>query len=105
MTNSFRSPKSSSEKQESFVLQVAGESMRDDGILDGDLVVVESRALADNGQTVVAVLNGEATIKRFFREKGGRVRLQPANDQVPPILCHEGDLEIRGVIVGLMRRY
>ena len=92
-------------KAESFVLQVAGESMRDDGILDGDLVVVESCALADNGQTVVAVLNGEATIKRFFREKGGRVRLQPANDQVPPILCHEGDLEIRGVIVGLMRRY
>lgn len=92
-------------KEESFVLQVVGESMRDDGILDGDLVVVESRPTAENGQTIVAVLNGAATIKRFFREKGGRVRLQPANDQVPPILCHEGDLEIRGVIVGLMRKY
>lgn len=92
-------------KEESFVLQIAGESMRDDGILDGDLVVVESRQTAENGETVVAVLNGEATVKRFFREKGGRVRLQPANDRFPPILCHEGDLEIRGVIVGLMRRY
>lgn len=92
-------------KEESFVLRISGESMRDDGILDGDLVVVESRQTAENGATVVAVLNGEATVKRFFREKGGRVRLQPANDRFPPILCHQGDLEIRGVIVGLMRRY
>lgn len=92
-------------KPESFVLKVSGDSMRDDGILDGDLVIVESRSVADNGETVVAVLNGAATIKRFYRESGGRIRLQPANDQVAPIICSEQDLEIRGVVVALMRRY
>ena len=92
-------------KPESFALKVAGDSMRDDGIMDGDVVIVESRKSAESGETVVAVLNGEATIKRFHRESGGRVRLQPANDRVPPILCSDRDLEIRGVVVALMRKY
>jgi repressor LexA len=66
---------------------------------------VESRASAESGETVVAVIGGEATIKRFHREPGGRVRLQPANERVAPIFCEEEALEIRGVVVGLMRRY
>lgn len=92
-------------KADSFVLKVSGDSMRDDGILDGDMVIVESRAVADNGETVVAILNGGATIKRFYRERGGRIRLQPANDTMAPMICGEQDLEIRGVVVALLRRY
>lgn len=92
-------------RPDSFVLKVSGDSMKDEGILDGDLVVVESRATAESGETVVAVLDGEATIKRFHREAGGRIRLQPANDRVAPIVCDEAKVEVRGVVVGLMRRY
>ena len=92
-------------KQESFALKVSGESMRDAGILDGDIVIVESRATADSGETVVAVLDGAATIKKMHREAGGRVRLQPANDAFAPIICSEDDLEIKGVVVSLMRKY
>jgi repressor LexA len=92
-------------RQSSFVLKVRGDSMRDDGILDGDLIIVESRLNAESGETVVAVINGEATVKRFHRERNGKVRLQPANERLAPIICRERDVEIRGVIVGLMRRY
>lgn len=92
-------------RENSFVLEVSGDSMQDDGILDGDLVVVESRTSAESGETVVAVIDGAATIKRFHREPGGRVRLQPANERVAPIVCDEAALEIRGIVVGLMRRY
>jgi repressor LexA len=92
-------------RSESFALRVSGDSMKDEGILDGDLVVVESRATAESGETVVAVIEGEATIKRFHREAGGRIRLQPANAQVAPIICDENSVEVRGIVVGLMRRY
>ncbi|MBM4265226.1 MAG: transcriptional repressor LexA [Deltaproteobacteria bacterium] len=92
-------------RPQSFALKVAGDSMRDDGILDGDIVIVESRSTAESGETVVAVLDNAATIKRFHRESGGRIRLQPANDQVAPIVCSENDLEIRGVVVSLLRKY
>ena len=92
-------------KQESFALKVSGESMRDAGILDGDVVIVESRNTAESGETVVAVLDGAATIKRMHRESGGRIRLQPANETVEPILCSEDQLEIRGVVVSLLRKY
>lgn len=92
-------------KPDSFVLKVSGDSMRDDGILDGDMVVVESRSVADSGETVVAVINGGATIKRFHRERGGRIRLQPANETMAPMICGEQDVEIRGVVVALLRRY
>jgi repressor LexA len=92
-------------RPQTYALKVSGDSMRDDGILNGDVVIVESRQTAESGETVVAVLGGEATVKRFHREGGGRVRLQPANERVPPIVCGEGDLEIRGVVVALMRKY
>lgn len=90
---------------ETFVLRVKGDSMVLEGILDGDYVVVEARNTADNGDTVVALVRGEATVKRFHREKGGMVRLQPANESLSPIIARAGDVEIRGVVTAVMRKY
>jgi repressor LexA len=85
-----------------FVLEVSGDSMIDDHINDGDYVVVEKRTNVRNGDTVVAVMpDGEATLKRFFKEKN-RFRLQPANAKYKPIYVKEIDLQ--GVVVGLVRR-
>ena len=89
---------------ETFALRVVGDSMIGDGILDGDVVVVESRPDAPNGATVVAVVRGEATVKRFYRRRG-RVHLMPANERVEPIVASDDDVEIRGVVIGLLRRY
>jgi len=89
---------------ETFALRVQGDSMVGDGILDGDLVVVESRKSVENGATVVALVRGEATLKRFFRERG-RVRLMPANERLAPIVAPAEDVEIRGEVVALLRRY
>ena len=89
---------------ETFALRVRGDSMIGDGILDGDLVVVESRPTADNGSTVVALVRGDATVKKIYRERG-RVRLMPANDRVPPIVARAADVEIRGVVIAVLRRY
>ncbi len=90
---------------ESFVLQVRGESMIDEQIRDGDFVVVESRSEARNGDTVVALLRGEeATLKKFYR-RGATVRLQPANETMKPIEVPARQVEIRGIVRGLVRRY
>ncbi len=88
-----------------FALRVQGESMIGEGILDGDFIVVEKRPAADNGETVVAVVNGEATVKKLYRERGGKIRLQPANPQMAPIFVKEKELEIRGVVVAVLRKY
>ena len=94
-----------SSRGESFVLRVRGESMIDEQIRDGDFVVVESRSEARNGETVVALIRGQdATLKRFYR-KGGKVRLEPANVSMRPIELPAEDVEIRGVVRGLLRRY
>ena len=90
---------------QNYVLRVNGSSMIDDGIHDGDYVVVKRREKAANGEMVAALLNGEATLKRFYREADGRIRLQPANERMKPIWVHEGDLKVQGVVVGLMRKY
>ncbi len=88
-----------------FVLEVQGQSMIDEQIRDGDLVVVEDRPNIRDGDTVVAVLpTGEATLKQFYRE-GDRVRLQPANPDFEPILVDENDLQVQGVVIGVIRRY
>jgi repressor LexA len=92
-------------RDNTFCLKVKGESMVEDGIRDGDYIVVEGRDDADNGETVVALIGNEATVKRLYREPDGRVRLQPANAAMEPIVVDRGDLQIRGVVVGLMRRY
>lgn len=87
---------------DTFVLRVDGESMIDDQIRDGDFVVVERRNTARNGDTVVALLeDGEATLKRFYREKK-RIRLQPANDAFEPIYADHVD--IQGIVIGVIRR-
>ncbi len=88
-----------------FFLRVKGDSMIEDGIRDGDYIIVEGRDSADNGETVVALIGNEATVKKFYRESSGQIRLQPANSAMQPIMVGEGDLAIRGVVVGLMRHY
>lgn len=86
-----------------FALRVSGDSMIEDGILDGDLLVVQSRDSADVGQTVVALVDGEATVKRFYR-KGDRIELRPANPRFQPILADPESVRLRGVVVGLVRK-
>lgn len=88
-----------------YALRVVGESMIEDGILDGDYLVVEERPTAENGETVIAVIDGEATVKRFYREKGGRIRLQPANPNVKPILANAKDVAVRGIVTAVLRKY
>ncbi len=87
-----------------FVLRVQGDSMRDDGILDGDFVVVRKGPTAENGQTVVAMINNEVTIKKYFKT-GSYIKLQPANPDVKPIIVKNGNFEIEGRVVGVIRRY
>src|SRR5574337_1647892 len=81
----------------SFVLQVKGDSMIEDHILDGDFIVVEQTQVANPGETVVALVgDGEATLKRFFREPGGKVRLQPANASMAPMVVPASEVKIQG---------
>ncbi len=91
-------------KGEHFVLRVRGESMIDDGILDGDFVVVARREKAEIGQTVIALVRGEATLKRYYNE-GHRIRLQPANTAMKPLTFDARDVTIQGVVTGLIRDY
>ena len=89
-----------------YVLRVRGESMIEDHLCDGDYVVIERRDNARNGEQVVALLDtGEATLKRFYREKDGRIRLQPANDKYEPIYADSAHVQIQGVVVGVVRAY
>ncbi|MBT5651463.1 MAG: transcriptional repressor LexA [Nitrospina sp.] len=88
-----------------FVLRVKGSSMIEDHIQDGDYVIVERRDVAQNGETVVALIDNErATLKRFYRENG-RVRLQPAHPDMKPIIIREGDFAIQGVVIGVLRKF
>ena len=88
-----------------FVLRVKGNSMIEDHIKDGDYVIVEKRDLANNGETVVALLENErATLKKFYKEADG-VRLQPANPNMSPIFLRQGDFKIQGVVIGVMRKF
>ena len=89
-----------------YVLRVRGNSMIDEQIRDGDFVVVNERQRADNGEMVIALLNGSsATVKKFYRERDGRIRLQPANETMQPMYVHENDITIQGIVVGVLRRY
>ncbi len=89
-----------------YVLKVRGNSMIEEQIRDGDFVVVNERQRADNGEMVIAMLHGtSATVKKFYREKDGRIRLQPANETMEPLYVHENDITIQGIVVGVMRRY
>lgn len=89
-----------------YALKVRGESMIDEHIADGDLVVVNGRESADNGEMVIALVHGnEATVKRFYREPGGWIRLQPSNTGMRPLRYQESDVLIQGVVVGVIRKF
>ena len=89
-----------------YVLRVRGNSMIDEAIRDGDFVIVSERQRADNGEMVIALVSGtSATVKKYYRERDGRIRLQPANDAMQPIYVHEDDVTIQGIVVGVLRRY
>jgi hypothetical protein len=88
-----------------FALRVRGQSMVDAGIRDGDYLIVEPRETADDGRTVVAEIDGHVTVKKLFRSPGGQVRLQPANSQMLPLIVSGDQVRIRGVVVGVLRKY
>jgi repressor LexA len=96
-------PPSMARGGENFALRIKGESMRDEGILPGDLVIVHKQATARNGQTVVALVNHEATIKKYYR-KNARIELHPANATMKPILVGPDDeFQIQGIVIGVIR--
>ncbi len=93
-------------KENVYVLRVKGDSMIEDHICDGDFVIVDGSSSAENGDTIVALIdNNEATLKKFYREKDNTVRLQPANTKMKPILIREQDLKIQGRVIGVLRKY
>jgi repressor LexA len=90
----------------SFVLQVKGNSMIEDHIMDGDFVVCEQTQVANPGEIVVALVNNdEATLKRFYREGAGKIRLQPANSEMSPIVVAANDVKIQGRVIKVLRKY
>jgi repressor LexA len=91
--------------KEVFVLEVRGDSMQDEAILSGDYVLVEKTKVAHNGDIVVALVeNSDATLKRFYRE-GNRIRLQPSNAKMKPIIVPAADVQIQGRVIGVLRKY
>jgi repressor LexA len=97
-------PPSMAEQGDHFVLQVKGDSMKEEGILDGDFIIVRKQLTAQNGETVVALINNEATVKKYYRRKA-HVELRPAHAGMEPIIVKEGNLQIRGRVVGILRKY
>ncbi|GAB4277120.1 MAG: transcriptional repressor LexA [Candidatus Rifleibacteriota bacterium] len=98
-------PESMIGRGETFVLEVKGDSMIDEAIKDGDLVIVEKRSTANNGDMVIACIeNEEVTLKRIYRE-GNRVRLQPSNPMMTPIIIENQDVTIKGIVIGVLRKY
>lgn len=89
---------------EHFALRVKGESMIDDGICDGDVLIINQKFTAENGQTVVALINNEATVKKFFK-RGSRVELRPSNPSMKSIFIKADELRIQGIVVGLLRKF
>jgi repressor LexA len=87
-----------------FALRVRGDSMIDDGIRDGDILIISRQPHAGNGQTVVALVHGEATVKRFYLH-GEEIELRPANSEMEPIHVPAGNVQIVGTVVGLLRHY
>src|ERR1700757_5056627 len=91
--------------KEAYVLEVSGDSMQDEAILSGDYVLVEKTKIAHNGDIVVALVEGsDATLKRFYRE-GDKIRLQPSNAKMKPIIVPAADVQIQGRVIGVLRKY
>jgi len=92
-------------KGRTFALRVRGDSMIEEQIRDGDTVVVEARETARNGETIIALVDGDSvTVKQYFRE-GAQVRLQPANPAVPVLMLPEDRVQVQGVVIGVLRRF
>ena len=92
-------------RKNTYALKVQGHSMIDDNIQDGDIIIVEKRESAENGQSVVALINNEqVTLKKFYIEHDG-IRLQPANPDMEPILLKNEDVQVLGVVTGVIRAY
>jgi repressor LexA len=87
-----------------FALRVKGDSMIDDGIRDGDILIITKQPRAENGQTVVALVNGESTVKKFYHN-GDEIELRPANESMEPIRVAADEVEVVGVVMGLLRNY
>lgn len=96
--------------KQSFTLRVKGQSMIEDGIFDGDILVVQEQKTANNGQTVVATVDNEATVKKFFLHSGAKIatpqiELRPANSEMESFWYSPDEVEIRGIVVGLLRKF
>lgn len=92
-------------RKNTYALQVKGSSMIDDNILDGDIIIVEKRISAESGQSVVALINNEqVTLKKFYIEADG-IRLQPANPDMEPIILKNEDVQVLGVVTGVIRNF
>jgi repressor LexA len=93
-------------KGKTYVLQVRGESMIDEQIKDGDYVIVEDRKTAENGEMVIALIDGEdTTLKKFYRERNNMIRLQPANPEMNPLSFPADRVRIQGIVIGILRKY
>lgn len=90
--------------EDCFVLKVKGNSMIDEGIQDGDFILLKKKENPENGDLVVALLDGEAILKKYYRE-GNRIKFMPANPSYKPIYAREEDVKIQGVVIGLLRKY
>ena len=92
-------------RKDTYALKVSGTSMIDDNIQDGDIVIIEKKQSAENGQSVVALINGEqVTLKKFYIEADG-IRLQPANPDMEAILLKNEEVEVLGVVTGVIRQF
>ncbi len=95
-----------SKSKRCYVLQVKGDSMIQEGIFDGDYVVLQSQETAEEGDIIVALIDDAfATLKKYYKDRDGRIRLQPANDKMDPIYVHPKQLKIQGRVTGVIRRY
>jgi len=93
-------------RHETYVLKVKGDSMIEEQIRDGDYLIVESRSDAENGDVVIALINDtEATVKKFFREPPDRIRLQPANPSMFPLIFNSQQVKIQGLVLGVLRKF
>ncbi len=88
-----------------YALRVRGQSMIDEQIRDGDIVIVEDRKTAENGEMVIALLDASETTLKIFHRENGTIRLQPANPAMRPIVVDADRVQVQGVVIGLMRRY
>jgi repressor LexA len=98
-------PKDMVGRFQTYALRVEGNSMLDENIQDGDYIIIEARHTAENGETVVAMINNEeVTLKKFYIEPD-RIRLQPANSKMKPIILHNHEIRILGIVCGVIRKY